>query len=766
MRWLTLITFVLALCVPAAPYPIYEIAGYSVAPFSATAADINSDGGNDIVVLVKDSGTDTIFWFENKDITRTHGQSWEEHQVDAVGNQYFLYADDLDGANYLDVVYGNGTGYLNDGTADGWTPFLIDTSIEPVGTGDINGDGDIDVVYAGLSAGGWYENAGNGSNWTAHTDTFGYKPVTPLDADGDGDCDVLTMFKAQFTPTRFYIAENVDGSGGTWNEYEINIFNDDIGSSRGVAVLDADGNSTADICVAVYGKTVGYALSLSIDAGSSIVTIDEGTAYSTVLSGDFDGDDSPEVVAYDFAAKITYMFDDLMTSPQKTEMQADFKPFCVGDVNDDGTDDIIGYSSVTSALAYAFYNEAPSAFNLLSPADGDTVGEPITLDWEDSEDVQQVTYDLWYSTEPTFDPYDVVTDLADSSYTFPDGTLQGGETYYWKIAATDGYEETLSGPGEYWSFTVDGPPSDFELTTPPDGLTVMEPVTLDWEDSVDPGRMSAVSVGPSRAAAAGANRPEYLRSLTYDVWYAADPSFDPHAEVTDLTDSTFTFGEGVLADGTTYYWKVRAWDGYYEIWSGPDEYWSFTVDNELGIPVTSFSAESDRDGVKLTWECRASNVGFNLYRSADTTRAHTKQRDILNDELIVGESPYSYLDAAVDDGATYSYWLEAIDVGGSVETFGPAECTWDGVIPTTYALYQSRPNPTTGAAKIAFDLPEDAEVTLTVYDISGRKVTTLVDETVPAGERDVEVSGLSPGVYVYKLSAGPFSAAKKMVVTD
>jgi hypothetical protein len=645
MRCLTLIAFILTLYVSAAPYPIYEIAGYSSTPYSATVADINDDGGNDIVVLAKDSGTDTIFWFENESVMGIYGQSWVEHQIDAVGGQYSLYSDDLDGANYLDVVHSNGAGYLNDGSADGWTPFSIDTGINPVGTADINDDGYIDVVYAGVTTGGWYENAGNGTDWTAHTDTFANKSVTPLDADGDGDWDVLTLYQYQFVPWHFYIEENVDGSGGSWNEYEISIIGDDISASRGVAVLDADGNTIPDICVAVVAATAGDVLTLSIDAGVSTIAVDEGTAYSTVLGGDFDGDGLDEVVAYDYSVKTTYMFDNLMTSAQKTEMQADFKPLCVGDVNNDGTDDIIGYSTVVSALVYAFYNAAPSTFNLLSPADGDTVSEPVTLDWEDAEDVQQVTYDLWYSTEPTFVTYYVVTGLADSTYAYPEGTLTGGETYYWKIVATDGYEETWSGPDEYWSFTVE----------------------------------------------------------------------DPYAD----------------------------------------------------INVTSFTAESVRDGVEISWECDDDIAGFNLYRSTGTGKEETiTSRDKLNAEPITGASPYEYVDTTVERDVTYSYWLEALDVSGSGETFGPVECTWRGALPTTYSLYQSRPNPATGSATIAFDLPEDTEVTLTVYDISGRKVTTVVNGTLTAGEHDAEVSGLAPGVYVYKLSAGSFSAARKMVVMD
>ncbi len=289
------------------------------------------------------------------------------------------------------------------------------------------------------------------------------------------------------------------------------------------------------------------------------------------------------------------------------------------------------------------------------------------------------------------------------------------------------------------------PPGDFNLTAPPDGSTVTEPVTLDWEDSTD----------------------DDGDTVTYDVWYATDPSFDPHDEVTELTESTYAFPEGVLSDGTTYYWKVLAWDGYEGTWSGPDPYWSFTVEDEVtDIPVTSFSAESARNGVKLTWECADPGVGFNLYRSEEATGVRSKLREMLNAELITGESPFSYLDAEVSDGVTYSYWLEAMDAGGTSETFGPVSCTAGTFVPGSYALYQSRPNPARGTTVIAFDLPEDADVTLTVYDLSGRKVTTLVNETLPAGAHERPVAGLAPGVYVYRLVAVEFSGVKKMVVID
>jgi hypothetical protein len=286
-------------------------------------------------------------------------------------------------------------------------------------------------------------------------------------------------------------------------------------------------------------------------------------------------------------------------------------------------------------------------------------------------------------------------------------------------------------------------PTDFNLLSPGDGDYVSGAPAMDWENAEDD------------------------QPVTYDFWYSEETDFDPQKVVTELTDSVYTFDEGVLADDMTYYWKVRAWDGYDETWSGPDDYWSFTVDYELDITVTDFSAASAVLGIEVSWECTDDVAGFNLYRSVGPGegKANTS-RDKLNAELFTGESPYTYLDAAVEEGVTYRYWLEAVNVGGATETFGPVECTWNGALPTTYALYQSRPNPATGTATLAFDLPEDAEVTLTVYDISGRKVTTVVNETLTAGEHEAEVSGLAPGVYVYKLDAGTFSAARKMVIVE
>jgi len=84
------------------------------------------------------------------------------------------------------------------------------------------------------------------------------------------------------------------------------------------------------------------------------------------------------------------------------------------------------------------------------------------------------------------------------------------------------------------------------------------------------------------------------------------------------------------------------------------------------------------------------------------------------------------------------------------------------------SLAQNRPNPFHGRTTISFSLPEEASVRLSVYDVTGRRVMTLVDGTQPAGVHSVEMDSriLNPGVYFYRLVAAGESVQRKMVILE
>ena len=90
--------------------------------------------------------------------------------------------------------------------------------------------------------------------------------------------------------------------------------------------------------------------------------------------------------------------------------------------------------------------------------------------------------------------------------------------------------------------------------------------------------------------------------------------------------------------------------------------------------------------------------------------------------------------------------------------------------PTSYKLYDAYPNPFNPSTTIKYDLPEYAEVSLTVYDVAGREVNHLFSGEQPAGSYDLTWNGIdsfgqmvSTGVYFARLQAGEHSSVVKML---
>ena len=76
------------------------------------------------------------------------------------------------------------------------------------------------------------------------------------------------------------------------------------------------------------------------------------------------------------------------------------------------------------------------------------------------------------------------------------------------------------------------------------------------------------------------------------------------------------------------------------------------------------------------------------------------------------------------------------------------------VVPKEFKLDQNFPNPFNPGTTIQFAVPSQSEVKLTLFDILGRKVATLVDDEYSAGEYKVlfEATELSSGTYFYRIS--------------
>jgi hypothetical protein len=131
--------------------------------------------------------------------------------------------------------------------------------------------------------------------------------------------------------------------------------------------------------------------------------------------------------------------------------------------------------------------------------------------------------------------------------------------------------------------------------------------------------------------------------------------------------------------------------------------------------------------------------------------------------------------------ATTAISAGAIEVQGArlVATTRAAEVAGGPAtsIPVAFALAPNAPNPFAGSTGLHFDLPEASAVSLTVYDVLGRRVASVVDATLPAGRhlstwavRGDRGGRVGPGVYVVRMEAKPvsghrtFTTQRKVVV--
>jgi flagellar hook assembly protein FlgD len=92
-------------------------------------------------------------------------------------------------------------------------------------------------------------------------------------------------------------------------------------------------------------------------------------------------------------------------------------------------------------------------------------------------------------------------------------------------------------------------------------------------------------------------------------------------------------------------------------------------------------------------------------------------------------------------------------------------------LPMKFALHQNYPNPFNPITTLRYDLPENSLVNIIIYDLLGRQVKTLVNQTQNAGFKSIIWNAtnnygkpVSAGVYLYQIQAGEFVQTKKMVL--
>ncbi len=234
-----------------------------------------------------------------------------------------------------------------------------------------------------------------------------------------------------------------------------------------------------------------------------------------------------------------------------------------------------GASSTGPSWHFTTHNDPPFTPSNPSPATGAT-GVPITtgLSWTGGDPNQGDTtsYDVYFGT--TTPPTNkVATNQSATSY--DPGTLNYNAHYYWKIVAWDNHGTSSVGP--IWNFITENlAPNQPGNPTPPQGATGVAITTdLGWTGGDPDGDL-----------------------VTYDV-YLGTTSTPP--KVAGNQSST-TYDPGLLAYGTTYYWKIVAWDNHGAGTVGP--LWNYKTNSLPYQPNTPSPPDHAIDmdvNVDLSW---------------------------------------------------------------------------------------------------------------------------------------------------------------------
>ncbi|HQY51459.1 MAG TPA: T9SS type A sorting domain-containing protein [Ignavibacteria bacterium] len=188
-----------------------------------------------------------------------------------------------------------------------------------------------------------------------------------------------------------------------------------------------------------------------------------------------------------------------------------------------------------------------------------------------------------------------------------------------------------------------------------------------------------------------------------------------------------------------------------------------TWDDPLPVELNSFVSMVSEKNVTLSWTTSSeiNNSGFDIERSS-LNLEWAKVGSVNGNGTTLETKNYIFTDKNLNSGV-YNYRLKQIDYNGNFEYYNLENEVIIG-LPNNFTLLQNYPNPFNPSTKIEFNIPADGNVKLSVYDINGKLVSVLTDGNKTAGYYTVDFngSGLSSGIYFYKIEFNGISKVMKM----
>ncbi|MFA6440326.1 MAG: T9SS type A sorting domain-containing protein, partial [Bacteriovoracaceae bacterium] len=295
-------------------------------------------------------------------------------------------------------------------------------------------------------------------------------------------------------------------------------------------------------------------------------------------------------------------------------------------------------------------------------------------------------------------------------------------------------------------------------------------VTKTGEDSSKP----AVPVQLNPAPSAGRITPDsnliwssVPGAVLYQLDIATDSNFTNKIFSTEIGASSYKLTT-VQLGLKTYYWRVASNNGAYRSLFSPTR----TFTTSVSIPALQYPASGSTNlpgNVTLKWSPVSGAVSYHL--QVATNALFTQAALVFNQNGITDTTKQM-------SGLQLSkkhYWRVSAETPEYEGAFGlqwnfttgtSADVSTESSLPKEFALHQNYPNPFNPATMISFSLPTSQMVTLTVFDLLGKEVSTLIHEIQSPGTYNISFDGsnLVSGIYFYRLRAGTYVETKKLIL--
>jgi len=172
-----------------------------------------------------------------------------------------------------------------------------------------------------------------------------------------------------------------------------------------------------------------------------------------------------------------------------------------------------------------------------------------------------------------------------------------------------------------------------------------------------------------------------------------------------------------------------------------------TIDNDTDLTFTYLAEDADEE-----------ELSYGLVNSIDGVDI-SEQGELLWQIPEQPAAEYEIVVYVTDN-------IDTVETSALITVNNVTALSAGNMIPDKYTLSQSYPNPFNPTTTIKYGLPEESDVRISVYDISGNLIETLISEHQSAGYHTTtwNASNMPTGVYFYKIRAGSFSAVKKCIL--